>query len=238
MILLIGSEGNMGKRYKAIFDHIKNDYVIYDGYYFEGYESYDVKTKKEPFLEIAKRADKFLIATPTETHCQLISELAVFEKPILCEKPITTNIEQFRVFMDFCKRRSVNLTMVNQYAYASMQRQERAGMESMYNYFRHGTDGLAWDCINILGLAKSKVNLYEASPVWRCEINGKILSLGDIDGSYIRMILDWMRHHKENIIYTEQAHEKAHLFHHRGADEYNAGIDRNTGPQHVYQAAG
>jgi hypothetical protein len=252
MILLIGSEGGMGRRYKAIFDLIQKEYVPNDGYHFDGYLCYDTKLNQgKPqdqvvdLHELAKKASGFLIATPTETHAEVLSSIYEYGKPILCEKPVTKNLALLDVILKRSKETGCKFQMVNQYAYAYV---ETTGLQkkqitevsplgdgyTMYNYFRHGTDGLAWDCINILGLSKKNIFLNETSPIWQCQINGHPLSLSDIDSSYVRMILDWLRDPKDDTDYIRKAHAIADATHKVFQHEHDASFNSDTVQKHLY----
>jgi len=178
MIALIGSSGSMGLRYQAIFKMLGLEYI-----------PLDVDRTPGEVIEIAAACDRILIASPTHTHVNYLRELLPFKKPILCEKPITKDVESLRELHDFCKRAGFSYQMVMQYKELPIG----TGKESSYyDYFRHGADGLAWDCIQILALANGWVDLREASPIWSCVINGQRLSLADMDRAYIRMIRRWI----------------------------------------------
>lgn len=215
--LIIGAAGNMSSRYKAIFNKILNDWKPFDGLYqwFEGYECYDTKTNPETLTEFLNTSDcdSFLITTPTETHAGLIYALAGYGRPILCEKPIAKREDTMYSLLSFCRRERVNLHMINQYAYADLSGRVYGSFPvrdnlSMYNFFKHGTDGIAWDCINILGLAQDRCFLSEDSPIWTCSLNGRKVHYSDIDGCYVRMILGWIKNPTDNLDYIETAHNK------------------------------
>lgn len=190
MILLIGSEGNMGKRYKAIFNHLGIDYSTFDSAIDCHIHSY------------AKYAKGFLIATPTDTHTDLIFQLAPYKRPILCEKPITRDPTELAAVLMLKPK----LQMVNQYAHMPISKSKNK--PTSYNYYRHGGDGLNWDCINVIGLAKGPVKLDQQSPVWNCTINGKKLNLSDMDHAYISMIKSWVKNPEPNLDYIAMAHGK------------------------------
>lgn len=186
-VLLLGSEGNMGKRYQAILRKLRIS--------FTGVDKNDIRPK-----------DKFshvIIATPTDTHYDLIKEYKQYSVPILCEKPITTNPNELEQIMIW----KAKLTMVNQYAHMQMF---RASGSSCYDYFKTGDDGLGWDCINILGMAKGKVTLMNKSPIWQCQLNGQTLRINDMDEAYISMIMQWCwsDYSWGDIDYIINAHQK------------------------------
>jgi len=194
MILIIGGSGNMGKRYRAILTELQVDWDIYD-----------TKIDKGPRHAKARSADGFIICTPTHTHVDTIISLMSYGKPILCEKPISKEIFEVLDVVKMARRNYANLQMVNQYAFMPIG---EGGGETVYDYYRHGEDGIFWDCINIIGLAKGAATIREHSPKWTCKINGEDLNLSQIDSAYIRMIDSWLRKPVPNLEYIESAHQK------------------------------
>jgi hypothetical protein len=95
--------------------------------------------------------------------------------------------------------------MVNQYNWISPKNTNK---NTHYDFFKTGGDGLYWDCINVIGLANGLVEINNTSPIWSCAINGKSLSLFDVDISYIHMIEDWLLRPFSNWDYAVAAHKK------------------------------
>lgn len=196
--LLIGSEGSMGKRYQAILKHLKRDYVPVDRYH-----------TLEKIKEHAAECDNIIIATPTNTHVPYLRHLMPFKKPMLCEKPITKDIKELKeVFYELSQfERSIRMTM--QYSFIT---DKGAEGDSLYDYFRHGSDGLVWDCMQIIALAKGKIELKEESPVWTCKINGDYLDIGDMDWAYVQNVADWFYQPYQDLSYLLDIHEKVSEF--------------------------
>jgi len=189
MILLLGSKGNMGRRYSAILKYLCIP--------FRGVDVGDPIPNKN--------YTGVLIATPTDTHLELIETYTALGLPILCEKPIAKNMVDVEKAVA-CAR---DLTMVNQYAYLVPKDADGA---TFYNYWNSGKDGPQWDCINIIGMDKGK-NLpviSNESPVWTCVINGQVLSIKDMDVAYCRMVKDWWvkRIPTGNAAYIVEAHRR------------------------------
>ncbi len=180
-IYLVGYNGNMANRYKACLNYLDIDHC--------GVDLGDVETGAIP------DCDGIIIATPTDTHINMIKRYAPFNLPILVEKPIA---------LDPFLLNGGNVHMVNQYAHCG----PFPGGETYYDCWRTGNDGLAWDCINIIGLSEKMPKLNNQSPVWKCMINGKELSLHDIDMSYVKMIDAWTRNPQSNTDYILKAHKK------------------------------
>lgn len=193
-VLIVGSEGNMGGRYKAVLNYLKIPYCGIDKKLKEN--SYDADISH------------VIVATPTETHEEVLGSCYYLKVPFLCEKPITKDL---KALGDLLKHWDGRLSMVNQYFHLPYNDSLRG--PTYYNYFKHGTDGLGWDCIQLLGLAKGSVELREDSPIWQCVINGQQMSLADMDQAYISMMEYWLmggRPQTPEAIY--QMHEKAHKY--------------------------
>lgn len=181
-VLLIGSEGSMGKRYQAILNQLKVPFGRVDtGRNVSDFDSWDTYTH-------------FLVASPTDTHYQIIKDIEKFKKPILCEKPITKNLDELRELLDLCQER---LSIVFQYLSlinfnSNVDSQSKM---SWYNYFRTGNDGLYWDCMQIIALHRNGMGSLEianVSPVWSCCINGKPLSINGMDSAYVAYLHTWL----------------------------------------------
>ncbi len=187
-ICLIGANGNMGKRYQAVMRYLE---IPFDGFDLEnmGYFNPDLAYHS------------FIVATPTDTHIEILENLKAYDLPILCEKPITKNLGDLKRLLNS----GIKLRMINQYEY--ILRWSAYG-PTYYDYFKSGADGLAWDCINIIGLSESLPSLHNISPIWKCAINGQELSISQMDAAYIRMIDDWYKNPQPDHDYILEAHEK------------------------------
>lgn len=187
MIGVIGAKGNMGKRYCAILAHLGVIYSEYD-------KGDDVPVH-----------DAYIVATPTETHCEVIKLIAKYGKPILCEKPISKDPSELLEILDVCRIYGAKLEMINQYNFIGAG---IGGGETYYNYFKHGSDGILWDCINIIGLAAGPCELREDSPIWECMINDFQLDISDMDHAYIMMVKHWIENPSDGTDYIRIAHKK------------------------------
>ena len=183
MIALIGAKGNMGSRYQAILKHLGHRYQCYD--------YGDVPTAD---------FDHAIVATPTNTHRQVLENLAILHggrtarpRHILMEKPLATSIDDIEAMYRIAECAHFNLHCVNQYAHLPEATEfTRQAGESSYSYFRHGKDGLLWDCFQIYALAKGPVYVSEDSPVWRCTINGIEIDIKNMDRAYVLMVKDFL----------------------------------------------
>jgi hypothetical protein len=180
MIALIGSEGSMGKRYQAILQYLDQKHLPLDR----------TLMSQDEILERASSCQKIIIASPTCTHLYYLRNLLPTKADILCEKPVHKNTDELVDLHDFCRRSGLSYKMVMQYQ--ELLDPSADGSFSEYNYFRHGNDGLAWDCLQTLALSKGPVRLSQDSPVWYCMINGQRLQLSDMDQAYVNFIVKWL----------------------------------------------
>jgi hypothetical protein len=189
----------MGQRYWAILNGLN---CVFSGN--------DLDRTPNMFMnsDYLKSLHGIIIATPTETHIPLIHDIVALRKdiPILCEKPLSTDIKKLKRFMAFAKNQNLNITMVNQYKY--LRRYKKRKDVTIYDYFKTGSDGLYYDCISIIALAEGSIRLYNRCPIWTCIINGRKISLSDMDKAYYDMVLDWGKNLKGDLQYILDAHEK------------------------------
>lgn len=205
MIVILGGNGSMGTRYQAILDYLKKPY-----------QWIDVDTPASLANELKRVASGFIIATPTNTHADQVLGLLKYKKPILCEKPITKDLTQLKSLFDEIKASKAQFRMV--YQYSLMVDPNRVG-RSVYNYFKHGSDGLTWDCLQIVSLARGYLALCGKSPIWTCVINGKPLSIADMDAAYVAYIQKWLSDPSQDLGLLYAMHEKTDALVKSGAYE-------------------
>lgn len=193
-ILVIGCHGSMGRRYQAILSYL--------GKPFRGV---DLEHNRHYARKLAEESDGIILATPTKTHVELIREYLPLQKPILCEKPVCKDVAELKGLMAEIKDAKTPFRMM--YQYQILADSSRIG-KTHYNYFRHGSDGLAWDCLQIVGLARGECRLKESSPVWSCMINGKRLSIEHMDAAYVAYVQRWLQAPKQDPCEIIAAHEK------------------------------
>ena len=171
-VAVVGGKGNMGRRYAMILEQYCECKALV----------VDVDTL-ETYLDL-QSCDGIIISTPTLRHVDDIIEYSKFGKPILCEKPIAKSILRLKSLLS---RDDIDLSMMNQYAF--LNKGDNGHTE--YNYFKTGGDGLMWDCINIIGLAKTSYDIKNDGLIWRCVLNGDTVSIADMDRAYIDNIKYW-----------------------------------------------
>lgn len=173
-ILLVGAKGNMGRRYSAVLKDLGRVFTGIDVGQFANVKDYDA----------------IILATPTDTHSPLLREFAAVgtQAWILCEKPIVKSERDLGLLGEL----PLSLCMVNQYAYLNGLYRVSDKDETSWNYWNSGKDGLYWDCIQVINLAKGPVTLKDDSPVWTCVINGWSQSIAHMDFAYIDMMKDFL----------------------------------------------
>lgn len=205
---VIGGRGNMGQRYCHILRWLQHEAI-----------PVDIADK----CPDSSTLDGYIVATPTQFHVKDILRLGPTRLPILCEKPLSTDCRDVRAICKVIEDNDWNVTMVNQYEQLIGSLDKGP---SHYDYFKTGPHGVAWDCINILGLASGNVWLNNNSPVWTCSLNGKELNIKDMDSAYINMMRQWIRTPQKpgHLAYIVKAHEKAQEY-----EKTNKGGDWRSG---------
>lgn len=197
-MLIIGSNGNIGRRYVNIckYLHIPHTAV-------------DIKSNSEEDICVEIEKNEFiLLCTPTDTHYEMIEKIIKIKKYkntktyLLCEKPITKNKVELEKLLFDTVNSKITLFMVNNYNFIEIEPESNGIIKifkkimndftTEYNYFHSGTDGMIWDCIQLVYLAKGKIILKQESPIWHCKINGVKISREQVDYSYIAMIIDFV----------------------------------------------
>jgi len=211
-IMVLGYKGNMGTRYTRILDYLGVDWGGMDLTENKGFDR-------------PGDIDGIIDAGPTRGRLRRLYDLDP-KTPVLAEKPFTLGVID-RAYLQLKTR---PIQMVNQYVHMGGHKLPPGDSTlTYYNYFKHGGDGIAFDCINILGLATGRVILQQDSPIWKCELNGRSLSISDMDFAYIAMIEAWLKQPTPNWDYIVHAHKVAH--------EYEENFNRNSGAFDVREVA-
>lgn len=198
MIAIVGANGSMGKRYQAILKFLGKPFI-----------ALDVENRLVQVREIVEKCEGVIIATPTNTHYTIVSALCDLRKPMLCEKPIVKNLKDLDSLFDRVKSYKAPFKMMCQYKLLTDK--SRIGPSS-YNYFKTGNDGLAWDCMQVIGLARSGVSVANDSPIWSCKINGKLLDIKHMDAAYIGFVQDWFLEPKDDFGFLRDMHARTSEF--------------------------
>ncbi len=205
-VIVVGYLGGMGRRYTAILDYLKYPWV--------GLEWGNRELPVQQYHSL-------ILATPTKDHANHLFDFANLNVPMLCEKPIT----QSKYEIDVILKNNLKVAMINQYAFMPVG----AVGDTYYDYFRTGGDGLEWDCISIIALAEKKPFINNKSPIWKCQINGKQLSIANMDAAYISMIDAWLSKPAPNLDYIKHAHYRVlEGFYEKGSYLHPSPIDQQT----------
>lgn len=161
--LLIGGEGNIGRRYQAIYKSLGIPFSVWD----------------LPNLgsELPRHFDNYVICSPTETHLGYVRYLINLGKRFICEKPLATN----PITEDLGYK---NGFMVCNYLFMTR------GLNApriFYDYYNTGRDGMFWDACQLLYL-NPKAIIRNKSPIWKLKINRRLIPYAELERSYLRMI--------------------------------------------------
>jgi hypothetical protein len=197
MILVLGHKGNMGQRYSCILDSLGVDW--------KGLDAITAPLDPEVIRQATVNSEGVIIATPTETHAGLLRMIADLETPVFCEKPITKDLRELKGILVSYQNSYTPFSMVLQYK--ELLNDVSSG-HSSYNYFKTGKDGLEWDCVQIIGLAKGSVEIKNDSPVWECTLNGQKLNLSDMDQAYVWNVKRWLNGQYQSLKEVYEIHER------------------------------
>ena len=212
----------MGTRYAKILEEEGIEFYVLD--------QHNLGAAKRLF----EHTTKAIIATPTELHTQYVTKCIEREIPVLCEKPITKNVDELERILNH-RNAEVFLHMVCNYKYAYQKAKDRYGdqlfyqdKKTRYMFENSGKDGLAWDCIQLIYLAEGRVQFGRSGKTWTCYINGVPIRYQDVIEGYRQMLLDFMADR------LETPNKKRLLGAHKCAEKiqeiyaYNTSGDRNT----------
>ena len=194
MVTVIGALGSMGRRYRAILKALKVDHF-----------GVDVSHTEKQIYDRCSQSSHVIVATPTETHADILFKLSHLDCDILCEKPVTKDLKQLKRILKLFENRQFDMTL--QY---SMYEIPKINALSHYDYYMTGKDGLHWDCLQIIGLAEGEVFVRNNSPVWSCTINGEPLDRAYMDTAYIMYVAQFLKGHSIDREFLWKAHEKTY----------------------------
>lgn len=238
-VLLLGSEGSIGKRYYSILKHLGVNLTCYDTCHRVLNPMY-----RQPY-------DYVLIATPTIGHITVIKDVMLYSPKarILCEKPISKNTTEIKEALNICP----DLQMVFQYCMYWRNNTIGKGYDdlvkpyktlnftySTYDFYNSGKDSLPWDAIQILALHKGpieQVYLKNDSPIWNCVINGMRMSYQQMQYCYLDFMRDWLMGERflkpETII---DIHNKVYVYLSEYVYEHQSN-NRNPGKINIVEAS-
>lgn len=189
-ILLLGSKGAIGSRYAAVLKYLKIP--------FEGVD-YNESTSGS--------FTHGVIATPTSTHDYCFEDLVARGiKRILIEKPMFHSLDSYDSCRKIINKNNIDVRMVCNYKFI-----DGYEGETYYDHFNAGKEEDWCNWIQLIGLARGTITLLKESPIWKCILNGRELTLEDIAKSYIFMIQRWLKD-PSRLVGIEEAktwHQKA-----------------------------
>lgn len=173
---MVGGLGSIGSRYVAILKYLGHESIIYD-------------TKlSDPSTDWPKDFEKAIIAAPTDAHfdfCRMMMEMG---KPFLCEKPMSKSLNEC-LELETLDKNKLGRVVCN-YKFITKR-------PTLYDYFKTGSDGLYWDCSQLIYL-NPEIELCTNSPIWTLEENGNNIPYQWLENSYFHMINDFLNNNGEN----------------------------------------
>lgn len=178
-VLVLGGLGSIGSRYMLILKHMGVACESWDMADPHGYAS------ELTDLEFTHA----IVATPTRTHYMYTRKLIEMGIPTLCEKPLSTSIDECEYLVGYAGERGASAHVVCNYNYTLAGKLSSPHIE--YDYYKTGSDGLYWDCCQLLYLDQF-ASLRNESPWWQFVVNGYEVAYRDLEISYVKMLQDWL----------------------------------------------
>ena len=172
-ILILGSKGNMGKRYKACLDYMSIKSI--------GVDRED---------QIPRNLRRAIICTPSNMHTVSADQLIELGyKDLLIEKPLFNKECDFEWGLK--NEHLARMQMVNNYRYL-----DGYSGETIYDYYHAGNEEPWENLFQLIGMAKETFYYSNKSPIWICVLNGRKLTLEDVQRSYVEMLAHWVKGHE------------------------------------------
>lgn len=185
-MLIVGSSGRIAQRYKAILNHLKHPFFSYDVNFKPAVWPKESIVQSKDLHRIIKNELPIIIATPSDTHYRVLKRFYdLGGRKFLIEKPIFTNSIDYTNAKDAFP--DALISGIANYRYLD----ETEG-KTTYDYFDAGQEKWYWNLFQIIALARGEIELKSDSPVWKCALNGKKLSLEDVHQSYILQIQEFL----------------------------------------------
>lgn len=203
-VCILGSSGNMGRRYAAICSMFNIPWYPCD------------PASRTGDGWMSDEWTHFIIASPTEKHLGDLLKIRTYQKtkrrPVLCEKPIlmADNLGALAALQAVVEMHPETY-MVNNYAFVDYYDLNPGNTHTLYDFYQSGPHGPSWDCIQLIYLAQAGIALQNVSPVWFAQINGRVVNRSSIDTSYCDMVRAFVNDRDEQLWGPEkivEAHRK------------------------------
>jgi len=196
MILLIGGNGSIGKRYRAILDYLEYPYQIFEVHdHFEDLDHASIK--------------RALICSPTPKHLEHASMVARLEIPFLCEKPTSKDLFEAQEIAKL-----PNGFVVNNYAYAVPFQPGQTNQTLAYDFYNTGKDSLVFDVCQLVYLSYLRaysLSVRKRSFHWSLVLNGKEIPYKHIELSYLWMLQDFLHGNPKSLWSVKQGLEMTQM---------------------------
>jgi len=156
-ILIVGSKGNMGRRYVAICKYLGQEVL-----------RCDLHNEKEIYDNAEFKADRCIIATPIDSHIKWCEWCVKHSIPFLCEKPISKDVSEIRKLKELCDQAKIDGRMVSNWRFLIPGTVATRVGKIFLDYYNTGKDGF-WDLIQPVYLCDEFV-FYNTSAIYTCTL--------------------------------------------------------------------
>lgn len=188
MILLIGGEGSIGRRYQAVLRALGVEFKVYD----RSPQKKDYGLSDLLFAQLVSKTKHAIIASPTSTH---FDYCLTFERngiPYLCEKPVSMDPKELTILKGFKAG-----YVVNNWSYIGTNAYLPLVPKSIsYDFYNTGRDGLLFDVCQLIYLAKKTgafLSVRRDSHFWDVTWDGQEVPYRFIEESYLQMVRAFLK---------------------------------------------
>lgn len=183
-MVLVGANGAIGTRYRFILNHLERPFVSFDVNYIKNELPFEHVITHKDLARYNQEAA--LICVPSQLHFKTLNKLRhLGYTRFFVEKPVFTEINHYEEASqwDVDIRAAMNYKFIDDPA---------ASGRTIYSNFYAGKERTEWNLFQPVALARGEIELNLECPVWSLYLNGKKISLEQINLSYVQMIKTYL----------------------------------------------
>jgi hypothetical protein len=196
-MLLVGANGAIGTRYRHVLNYLDIPFVSFDANYVKNplkHETVITHRRLEEFTE-----QPALICTPTHLHFKHVKKMVdMGYSDFLVEKPVFSEAHEYTEALGWA---GVSIHSVMNY---KLLDSPGAIGPTRYMNFHAGKERPEWNLFQIVALARSEIEINLECPVWTCYLNGKKITLEQINQSYLEQVKKYL-HDRDHCVTLDEA---------------------------------
>lgn len=200
-LLIIGAAGQIGTRYRHVLNYLGRGFISHDINFIQD------TLPREVFITHKLLKDwrhlPVLVCTPSHTHYKTVKRLMdLGYTKFLVEKPVFTEGTHYYEALDW---RLDGISIHAAMNYKELDDKTSEGF-TVYKNFYAGKEKTKWNLFQPVALARGDIEIDLRCPIWTCYLNGKKISLEQINQSYLEMIKKYLSNDHRCVTLSE-AHD-------------------------------